>query len=598
MRPAIDLNPRVTNDREALGQMFDRIVALDESSRDTLRRRGAKGNGTTDDASAVQTAFRNNRITTIDGEGLTYNIGSATTFNDRTAWLIVRNATFSYSASGGVMFTSNGSIGSAVTPSNISAGDSTATFTSTSGHAKRDWHLFRSANVWGNGGTTHGEWNMVRSVDSATVNTYERQFHLDYDSTPEVYTPTLQPGIAFINCHFIGGGDADDEDALTVTFTENFIVQNCTFKDFARRCASSTSNVYCHHSGNRYLNGDDATGLAYGSMITREHEAAHVSDCHGQGLRHVVTCGGSTGITWNIGISNITGSACTESVVDCHEGTAHVTISNVEATFANTQSSSEGDGLTIQGAYNTISNVNLKGSERHGLLAQLNTAAPNDFLSVRNLNATDWGTNTTGSNSLVNLSFRKDNSAVMDFVHIQASGSSSSSNSRGVTVTSHSEHSGGAIDMLNIELDVECASRCVSWDAGSASYTINKARFGGGPWETTGSTEAFFISGNANVNFTHVLVDPAMIIGGTHAVENDQSTVITYVYKRASGQTTGLVDGEIELHGMPTFTVAGVPDVSANEGRMIYVSDETGGAVPAFSAGTDWRRATDLARVS
>jgi hypothetical protein len=31
---------------------------------------------------------------------------------------------------------------------------------------------------------------------------------------------------------------------------------------------------------------------------------------------------------------------------------------------------------------------------------------------------------------------------------------------------------------------------------------------------------------------------------------------------------------------------------------MIYVSDETGGAVMAFSDGTNWRRITDRATVS
>lgn len=49
----------------------------------------------------------------------------------------------------------------------------------------------------------------------------------------------------------------------------------------------------------------------------------------------------------------------------------------------------------------------------------------------------------------------------------------------------------------------------------------------------------------------------------------------------------------------PTFTVAGVPDASDSQaGGMIFVSDETGGAVLAFSDGTDWRRVTDRAVVS
>lgn len=44
------------------------------------------------------------------------------------------------------------------------------------------------------------------------------------------------------------------------------------------------------------------------------------------------------------------------------------------------------------------------------------------------------------------------------------------------------------------------------------------------------------------------------------------------------------------------YTVATVPTVIS--GGMIYVSDETGGAVPAFSDGTNWRRVTDRAIVS
>ncbi len=46
------------------------------------------------------------------------------------------------------------------------------------------------------------------------------------------------------------------------------------------------------------------------------------------------------------------------------------------------------------------------------------------------------------------------------------------------------------------------------------------------------------------------------------------------------------------------FTVATLPDPIKNEGRQIYVSDETGGATLAFSDGTNWRRVQDRAIVS
>ncbi len=47
----------------------------------------------------------------------------------------------------------------------------------------------------------------------------------------------------------------------------------------------------------------------------------------------------------------------------------------------------------------------------------------------------------------------------------------------------------------------------------------------------------------------------------------------------------------------PAYTVAAVPS-AANVGTLIYVSDETGGAVLAFADGTNWRRVTDRTIVS
>lgn len=44
--------------------------------------------------------------------------------------------------------------------------------------------------------------------------------------------------------------------------------------------------------------------------------------------------------------------------------------------------------------------------------------------------------------------------------------------------------------------------------------------------------------------------------------------------------------------------VADLPDPAAHEGGLIFVPDESGGAVPAFSDGAAWRRVTDRAVVS
>ena len=47
----------------------------------------------------------------------------------------------------------------------------------------------------------------------------------------------------------------------------------------------------------------------------------------------------------------------------------------------------------------------------------------------------------------------------------------------------------------------------------------------------------------------------------------------------------------------PSYTVSTVPSASP-PGQMIYVSNESGGAVPAFSDGTNWRRVTDRAVIT
>ena len=50
---------------------------------------------------------------------------------------------------------------------------------------------------------------------------------------------------------------------------------------------------------------------------------------------------------------------------------------------------------------------------------------------------------------------------------------------------------------------------------------------------------------------------------------------------------------------VPSFTVSGLPSAStAGAGALAFVSDETGGAVLAFSDGTNWRRVTDRAVAS
>ena len=56
------------------------------------------------------------------------------------------------------------------------------------------------------------------------------------------------------------------------------------------------------------------------------------------------------------------------------------------------------------------------------------------------------------------------------------------------------------------------------------------------------------------------------------------------------------LDGSDGMTGplvVKTYTVATVPTAADSTQGIIYVSDETGGSIIAFSDGTNWRRVTD-----
>ncbi len=79
----------------------------------------------------------------------------------------------------------------------------------------------------------------------------------------------------------------------------------------------------------------------------------------------------------------------------------------------------------------------------------------------------------------------------------------------------------------------------------------------------------------------------------------------TSYHRKTQGDGTQIEDYESVAVTLPVeattelaaATVATLPS-STPAGRLIYVSDEAGGSVVAFSDGTNWRRVTDRAIVS
>lgn len=98
-----------------------------------------------------------------------------------------------------------------------------------------------------------------------------------------------------------------------------------------------------------------------------------------------------------------------------------------------------------------------------------------------------------------------------------------------------------------------------------------------------------------------------LLIGGGSSIQNACTSVEFYL-GATSTTTSGTKVAEFTSVGLlmnnsvvrlASYTVAGVPSAATSgAGAQIYVTNETGGAVPAFSDGTDWRRVTDRAIIS
>ncbi len=95
-----------------------------------------------------------------------------------------------------------------------------------------------------------------------------------------------------------------------------------------------------------------------------------------------------------------------------------------------------------------------------------------------------------------------------------------------------------------------------------------------------------------------------LCLGGTTssfpALARD-STGLSVVAADGSGTAAPFKAGASIFSGpvtLPAYTVATVPSASTFERGQIYVSNESGGATPAFSDGTNWRRYADRAVIS
>ena len=115
---------------------------------------------------------------------------------------------------------------------------------------------------------------------------------------------------------------------------------------------------------------------------------------------------------------------------------------------------------------------------------------------------------------------------------------------------------------------------------------------GAGDALITGTDNAIFgyNSDTGSTSSVNAIVIGANVTGNGSNTATIGDSSITDTYLEGDIHTTGQIN-------LVNYTVAGVPS-AATVGGFIFVTDETGGAVTAFSDGTNWRRTTDRAIVA
>lgn len=97
------------------------------------------------------------------------------------------------------------------------------------------------------------------------------------------------------------------------------------------------------------------------------------------------------------------------------------------------------------------------------------------------------------------------------------------------------------------------------------------------------SAPGLYVNGDVNTGFFQTAADRIGVACGGNTIATFLTSAVAFV----------------QPPRLPSYTVAGVPSAAtAGAGAMIFVTNESGGAVSAFSDGTDWRRVTDRAVIS
>ena len=340
---------------------------------------GAVGDGTTNDAGAIQAAVTAMSAGgTIDGQGLTYKVNS--TITGLSSNTTIQNATFDFSSQPDVPATIDvgfnvlGSIAAGVSLTSNLALDSATVAVNTTSFAADDLVFLASTSVWDSStSTTFGQYARVKSIDSgAQLTLYDSvlmPFNTANSATIAKVTPVKK--VVFDNVNFLGANNlTQSQNALRFEYGEDCTVSNCRFEKFDY-IGVSFFRCYANTVTNCRIKFARATGSAYGYAIQGGCYACSVVNSWGEDCRHTVTIGDNDGVNMFTKVIGCHATSSKDAGFDSHSASMFTEFIGNTVEMSSTQfGASNHDGLINQGLHavfigNTV--VNPKGN---GILYQ------------------------------------------------------------------------------------------------------------------------------------------------------------------------------------------------------------------------------------
>jgi hypothetical protein len=337
-----------------------------------LRAFGAVGDGVADDTAEIQAAVSSG-LKAIMGGGRTYLV-SDTISGGSDITLMDMTLTAPALASSQYVLSFAGSDGTPQTlGSNYAEGVFGMTVPNGAAFTVGGWAFLASSEYWSaasSDNVTYGEYVQITAISGNDL-TFGQSTLLKYQTTASAtITPiALVENVTLERVNLIGPVSTGNQGGVLFDLCGNVSVSRMTSEDFdyahivfSRSVKSTVRDCMGSRTG-------VAEGLDYGVVVQRGCYDILVDGYRGDAMRHIITIGGSSGVSRHISAVNCRGSNLTDGGMDSHSAVHEHTFANNFLHFSDDADTTI-DGIVVQGTAPIVTNNQIYNCKRHGVAWQ------------------------------------------------------------------------------------------------------------------------------------------------------------------------------------------------------------------------------------